>query len=392
MQKMNEPHNEYIQAAVETGLPGLALFIAIVASVISAARGKLAKMKPPDLFFTVTLAAGFIAALADAFASITFQVVPTYIAFWALAALLVSRKGPEKPLPAGKPAQHHRIWSRLAAVYLVCFSFAAFISAVKDLECELAFKQGTLLTGARRFPEALRSFGRALRIRPASGQLKFYYGSTLIQLRRYPEGIAVLKDSEKNFQDIYLHKNMGVAYERLGRPERAAEEYAKWRAMGIGSQEANNLIAMIRYRQGNKAEAEKLFRETLRVSPNDWTAYSTLGAILLDSGRYREAVDALNPARFPNNPSAYNLYGVALLRAGRLDEAERNFLHAVSLDPNFIKARNNLAALYSMQGKREEAFKEWDEVLKRDPGNAIASKNVKALEESKGKAIQPLTD
>jgi len=393
MQKMNEPHNEFIQSAVETGIPGLALLLTFLIGAIRAGFRALSKLKPPDDFFVITAIACIIGVLVDAAASISFHVVPTCIAFWATAAFLSSSprgvppasRRPSRPLP--RPP-----WRWAVAAYLVVFSYIAFCNALNEMAFERAFKEGTMATSAKRFNDALKAFGKAIKIMPSSGQMKFYYGSTLIQLARYEEGIKILKESERNFEDIYLRKNLGVAYERLGQPEQAVAEYHRGREIGIGSEEASNLIPLIRYHQGQLPEAEQLFKETLRVRPTDWTAYSNLSAILLDSGRYDELLQALNPGPAFKYPEAYTLYGVALLKLGRSEEAEQNFRHTLSLSPRSVKARNNLAALHYMAGKKDDAIREWEEVLTMEPGNAIAKKNIESVKNSKGSAVEVKTD
>ncbi|MCX6356483.1 MAG: tetratricopeptide repeat protein [Candidatus Aureabacteria bacterium] len=264
----------------------------------------------------------------------------------------------------------------MGALSLIVFSCTAARVTWGEFSFDRAFKRATNANYFRRHDVALAFFQQALQMQPSSGQLKFHYGSTLIQLGRYTEGAAVLEESKKNFQDIFLLKNLGLAYERLGQPECAAAQYARWREMGIVSHEATNMMAMLRYRQGRTAEAEQLFRETLRVRRWDWTAHANLGAILLDAGRNDEAVAALDPGPVWMFPEAYTLYGVALLKKGRYGEAEENFRITLDRDPRSIKARNNLAALYQMTGKPGDAVREWGEVLKIDPENAIAKKNL----------------
>lgn len=92
------------------------------------------------------------------------------------------------------------------------------------------------------------------------------------------------------------------------------------------------------------------------MRPWDLPAYSNLAAILIDAGRYDEAVAVLNPDPLWKTPDAYAVYGVALLKAGRLEEARRKFLRTLELDPRSVKARNNLGALRYMQGDLEGRF------------------------------------
>ena len=387
-EKMNEAHNEYLQLAVETGLPGLGFLLLFCGGMIHIALRNLRKLPSGAALLSVVLLSSLVAVMADAFASISFHVVPTRVAFWAMAAVLLSLLNAPGVRPPAEPrARVSSPLSRLAVIpYLaisLVFSYITISFSRRDIIFEYYFKLATNLTHMDRYPESIPFFQRALQAMPSSGQVKFYYGSTLVQLGRYAEGSAALEESKENFQDIYLFKNLGIAYARLGQPERAVEQYRQWREMGIGSHEANNNIALIRLRQGRAREAEDLFKETLRVRPWDWVAYSSLGAILLDGGRAEEAVRLLNPGPLWKIPESYTVYGAALLGAGRFDEAEQQFLRTLSADPRSIRARNNLGVLYYKTGKKDEAIKQWEEVLRLEPNNQFARERLKAARQGK---------
>ncbi len=375
-EKMNEPHNEYLQMAVETGVPGLAFFILIVSVTLSAGWKSLRRGLTQSGFLISALLASLIAGLVHAFASIPFHVVPSFITFWAVVAFLFSLlKSNASKKPEPRPKQ--RAWYLLLAVGLFVFAAVTIHSTRRELSFSYHFKVATNLNHMKRYKGALYYFQRALEIQPTSGRVKFYCGSTLVSLGHHAEGAALLHESTKNFQDIYTYKNLGAAYEAMGRYDKAVEMYRRWREMGIVSHEANNRIALIRLRQGRNAEAEELFKETLEVRPWDWTAHSSLGIIQMESGRLDEAIKTLEPERFQENSDAYSLYGVALLRAGRYEEAAKNFFTALSKNPDSTRARNNLAGLYYRTGDREAAIREWKKVLELDPANKMAQKNLK---------------
>lgn len=391
-EKMNEPHNEYLQLAVETGIPGLCFLIIFCGWTIRLALKSARKIAPAADVMSAMLVSALVAVLTDAFSSISFHVVPTRVAFWAMAAILLAllnapqRGGaPPKPKAAHAAPRSSRLTVAPYVALSLVFSAVAVSFSIKDMVFERYFKLGTNLTYLGRSPEAIQFFQKAVQTMPSSGQVKFYYGSALVQLGRYPEGVAVLEDSKKNFQDVYLFKNLGLAYEKMGRPEKAIEQYRRWREMGIASHDANDRIALILLHQGKTGEAEALFKETLRARPWDWTAYSNLGAILLEAGRPEEAVRLLDPEPLWKIPEAYALRGAALLGVGRYEEAEKAFLRALSADPRSVRAHNNLGLLYLKTDRRDEAIKEWEEVLRLEPGNSFAQERLKGARSGKGR-------
>lgn len=381
-EKMNEAHNEFLQSAVEEGIPGLLLFLCALAFIFRGILGRARAAEFPDGFFITSAAAGLAAVLVDAVSSIPFHIVPTCVAFWAVAGALLSWPAPGvagKTSPESEGARPKPAWSWTVAGYLAVFSVVSLIHGYRSLVFDYCFKMATTLNYLQRMPEALSWFRRALDANPSSGQVRFYCGSTLIHLGRDAEGAALLEESKKNFQDIYLFKNLGIAYERMGRLDDAISQYERWRAMGIAAHEANNLIGLVRLRQGRPREAAEAFRETLRVRGWDITAYSNLAAILINGGRYEEAVAVLDPEPLWKTPDAYTIYGVALLKAGRHEEARRKFLRTLELDPRSVKARNNLGALLYLRGDLEGAAREWEEALRVDPGNVIAAGNIETV-------------
>lgn len=375
-EKMNEPHNEYLQIAAETGIPGLLVFLLLVFTFVYTGWKNLTGASTSSGFLISALLASLTGVLAHALASIPFHVVPTFVTFWALISLLFSLMKADSPEIPRAPSGS-RGWQWALAAGLFVFAGITIHSTSRELSFSRYFKTATYYNYMNNPKAALPYFRRALEIDPRSGRLKFYYGSTLVHLARYAEGAALLEESKKNFQDIYIYKNLAIAYEATGKPEKAAGQYEQWRQMGILSHEANNQIALIRLRQGRIAEAEELFKETLRVRPWDWTAHSNLGIIQMDSGRLKEAIETLKPDIFWRIPEAYSLCGVALLKAGRYEEAAKNFFIALSKDPDSIRAHNNLAALYYKTGEKEAAIREWEKVLELDPENKIARKNLK---------------
>jgi tetratricopeptide (TPR) repeat protein len=61
------------------------------------------------------------------------------------------------------------------------------------------------------------------------------------------------------------------------------------------------------------------------------------------------------------------------------DDAEREFREAARLMPDLAEARLNLGIALYRQEKLTEAFREFEQVLQRNPTNALALKYLQAL-------------
>jgi predicted Zn-dependent protease len=60
-------------------------------------------------------------------------------------------------------------------------------------------------------------------------------------------------------------------------------------------------------------------------------------------------------------------------------DALAHFAEAVRLKPDMLQARLNLGIALLKQGRQAEAIDQFNEVLRRDPGNQVALKNLQQL-------------
>jgi len=81
-------------------------------------------------------------------------------------------------------------------------------------------------------------------------------------------------------------------------------------------------------------------------------------------------------AKSPRSDLAHNELGFALLNAGRTDEAIREFLTALRLNPDNYNAHCNLGIAYAVKGMTAEAIREFLISLRIEPGFAKAHFNL----------------
>jgi tetratricopeptide (TPR) repeat protein len=81
---------------------------------------------------------------------------------------------------------------------------------------------------------------------------------------------------------------------------------------------------------------------------------------------------------------ARDLLGVVLARQGKGAEAEREFLRAVGLSPDFFPARQNLGRLYLQQGRAGEALQELQAAARLAPLERELAFQLAGLETSRG--------
>jgi predicted TPR repeat methyltransferase len=130
-------------------------------------------------------------------------------------------------------------------------------------------------------------------------------------------------------------------------------------------------------REGRLAEAEEIYREILRATPEQPDALHFLGVLCHQLGRNAEAITLLRQAvaRAPDYADAYNNLGNILKLEGCLAEAREAFQTVIKLKPGQAAGYNNLGVVLKEQGNLAEAIEVYDRALALEPDNADAHYN-----------------
>ena len=115
---------------------------------------------------------------------------------------------------------------------------------------------------------------------------------------------------------------------------------------------------------GRLAEAEKEYREILRLSPKDPDNWMGLGSVYLRAGRTEEALRALNTAvdLDPKRADLHDARARALRAMGERSEARIEFQRALNLDPASREARAGMISTRS-EPKHELRFGQDNDLL-----------------------------
>ena len=95
--------------------------------------------------------------------------------------------------------------------------------------------------------------------------------------------------------------------------------------------------------RGNFAEAERVFRQIIKIDPNDAKAHKNLGNALSDQGKLDQAIASYQQAIKidPNYAYAHNGLGYAFQQQGKLEEAIKQYELSLKIDPDYVSAKNN---------------------------------------------------
>lgn len=128
-----------------------------------------------------------------------------------------------------------------------------------------------------------------------------------------------------------------------------------------GSDNARAYYDLGRYYLGQRrlAQAESAFRRAIELDDRQLDAYNALGALYAERGELERALGMFSKvtATAPDAAYLHNNLGYALLLLGRHDEAEAAIRRALTLEPGFERAWDNLARLAAARGDARLAEK-----------------------------------
>ncbi len=211
--------------------------------------------------------------------------------------------------------------------------------------------------------------------------------------------------SVDNMQQASVHLKLGLAYLDENNVQLAYVEFQKVLEFNPRDKEALNAIGVIyseRFKQYD--DAIRSFKKALEIDPDYSDAYHNLGVTYANLKEWDKAIDAFKsalknkfyktPERSFNNlgfayyekgdylkaidsfkdairrssgfPLPYYGIGLSYLKLDKTGEAIENLKKAITLDPNYIDARWELA-MTLIKSDKEKAITEFKEIVKLSP-------------------------
>jgi len=129
--------------------------------------------------------------------------------------------------------------------------------------------------------------------------------------------------------------------------------------------EARNRLGTLRREVGDYDKAIELFKNELKMHPNDGSAMDGLGITYREIGVYDEAIAWFERklALYPNNRTALNGLGITFLAMGNFEKAIMWFDRFLGVDSSSRQAMNGLGTTYLTEGDYDQAIKWFEKVL-----------------------------
>ncbi len=125
-------------------------------------------------------------------------------------------------------------------------------------------------------------------------------------------------------------------------------------------------------------------QEVVGKSPDNLGAWIRLGNLLMDSGRFREAIAAYEKALElrPEDANVRVDMGTCYRNAGESERAAEEYRKALSFDPSNLQAHRNLGVVLAYDlGRTKEAIAELETYLRLSPDAPDAQKVRQAIKE-----------
>jgi tetratricopeptide (TPR) repeat protein len=210
--------------------------------------------------------------------------------------------------------------------------------------------------------EAIANLQAALQKRPNDPDLLYYLGraSGLLSKQSIETLLAADPDSPR------AHQAMGENYFVLRRMPEAEKEYREALRLRPDVPEVHLELGAVYAGSSQWAKAEQEFRAQARLQPGNAEAAYRLGTALLEQGKAHDArVELLRADRLmPEMPETLYSLGKAASLEGDAAAAEKAWINLLSIEKQSslaAQAHFGLAGLYRKQGKTAEAQHEMQE-------------------------------
>ncbi len=219
----------------------------------------------------------------------------------------------------------------------------------------------------RRLVRAGAAFQRALQWNPRNGWAYHNLGVIYQNGQDYPAAAEAFSLAVAlNPGDVNSAVRLGEVYLALGREPAAIKVY---RQANLGF----HLVAQgrQRMRNGDRAQAESLYRLAIEVDPDRPEAFAALGELYAEQGKTDEAITAYRSAieREREGERRYLWLGQTYRLQGRWAEAIAAYRQVIARDPRNVRAYAEIGwILYYGQRQPQAAISQLEQAVRMAPG------------------------
>ena len=261
-----------------------------------------------------------------------------------------------------------------------------------EITCQKSFQIDS------RSPAVLNNFGHlSYKKGDLAAALAFYEQSLSVDLSNadaiFGIGVIQFKQNNKELAVKSWHKvlqldnshsetyfNLGLHYQEVDDLNAAADNYIRAIFNNKRHKKAFNNLAVVRYREQNFAEAEKLLRTALSIDKHYVDAILTLISVLRASGKTGNALEFTSRMMLEKpSDQVIAAHAMALKFNGKFNEAIDLILNLAVKNPNDIDSRLELLKLYEGSNKINELGLLLSDLEEKGYGNSSIVRLYKAI-------------
>jgi len=217
---------------------------------------------------------------------------------------------------------------------------------------------GNFYRAVRRLPEAEKTLMQAYMLQPKWVRVNQAIALLKLSENRAAEAEPYLKAVVEISKEPKVRLELADFYLGMGRSEDAVKTLESLAAEKANYAEANIRIAMIRFSENNREEANRIIDEVLKREPQNPGALTVKGRLLLAENRPNEALDRIKLAadRDQRSPETQLALARTYLVLNRVEDARKSFNDTLKLDPHSLPAQLELAELHRSRNEIDSAL------------------------------------
>jgi len=177
---------------------------------------------------------------------------------------------------------------------------------------------------------------------------------------------------EKDGTSSFLKREMIRLLQQQKKREQALDLAEKLVAQH--PEDVDNLLLLARMKKGNGQKLEGLFKQILKLDPENKETFRRLGKIYMDGEQLDKAMKLFTRMvkAFPDYYVAHFYLGEAQLLTDAPGPAETSFMKTLDLEPELVEPRFRLIDIYRTRDTlkdRKKILDQYNEILEMEPGN-----------------------
>jgi len=223
---------------------------------------------------------------------------------------------------------------------------------------------GLALKDIQKVDEASKAFREAVNLDPLNPTYLNNLGSVLSDQFKPDEAVECYIQALKIHPDYpECLSNLSHGFNQINRSQDAIDAARRAISLAQDNAEAHNYLADALMKHCAYEEAIKHYSIASDLVEDYWDALINKSVAQKDSGQIKAARATLEDVidRAPSHPRTYYVHGLLMEQLGKLDTAERDYLKAIDLNPEYGAVYYQLSQLkdYSISANDEAKIQGW---------------------------------